>query len=246
MISYDPHRPLISLHVPKTAGTSLRRVLETWFPHGRLLLHYRSEGIPPQRHQLSGGVCVHGHFNGARNIGAWQYYPEVRQFITFLRDPFDRFLSQWHYLNWQKSVGVKIPELDDKPGFDQWIVRRAAEQANGKNAFSFLWQMPVAPGELPASTLFSRYFVHVGIVEHAATSMVELATALDRPVTDLPHLNAAPNNQYTVFECWRQWYEEHFADEYEVYRAAQEFSRRECAGLLHGGDKGKRLSPPRW
>jgi len=31
MRSYDPSLPLVSLHIPKTAGTSLRSTLVDWF-----------------------------------------------------------------------------------------------------------------------------------------------------------------------------------------------------------------------
>ena len=47
--AYDPRRPLFSLHVPKTAGTSFRNDLETWFGED-LALHYRGDqGEAPPR-----------------------------------------------------------------------------------------------------------------------------------------------------------------------------------------------------
>jgi hypothetical protein len=56
MKAYDPHSPLISLHIPKTGGTSLRHTLQEWFPEGRLFSHYFTNGQLPIRHELGGNV----------------------------------------------------------------------------------------------------------------------------------------------------------------------------------------------
>src|SRR6185312_9901072 len=94
MKAYDRDAPLISLHIPKTGGTSLFRILQGWFGD-RLMRHYAQNGAPPQRHALTGPICVHGHFNAALGVGVPQYYPDAPQFMTFLREPFERYVSQW-------------------------------------------------------------------------------------------------------------------------------------------------------
>ena len=40
------------------------------------------------------------------SIVARDYYPGARQFIVMLRDPFDRFVSTWRYLQFQIRSGV--------------------------------------------------------------------------------------------------------------------------------------------
>ncbi len=124
--AYDPSKLLISLHVPKTAGTSFCTTLKSWFGEDRLRLHYRGADADPVRHAGIGAqACVHGHFNRVRGIGALAYYPEAQQFITFLRDPFSRFVSQWRYLHFQRRSGLPVPALDDNPTFGQWFDLRA-------------------------------------------------------------------------------------------------------------------------
>ena len=41
MIPYDPSQPLVSLHIPKTGGTSFTKVLEQWFGD-RIYLHIQT------------------------------------------------------------------------------------------------------------------------------------------------------------------------------------------------------------
>lgn len=110
---YDPDQPLIFIHVPKTAGRSVRDVFQGWFGAG-LIRHYFDEptGRMPEihdidaRHSRAAPVCVYGHFNRDRGFGVEHSYPRARQFVTILRDPFDMVTSHYYFLrrtagNWQ-------------------------------------------------------------------------------------------------------------------------------------------------
>jgi hypothetical protein len=44
-----------------------------------------------------------------RGRGTTDCYPEVEQFIVFLRNPFDHFVSQWRCLQYQASVSWAVP-----------------------------------------------------------------------------------------------------------------------------------------
>src|SRR5215207_10496370 len=96
---YNPEEPLVSIHVPKTAGMSVKACLEQWFGP-KLFAHYPDEAASgaPIKHVLGAGTCVHGHFNKHRGFGVLDYYPEIRQWITFLRDPFEQHVSLFFYL----------------------------------------------------------------------------------------------------------------------------------------------------
>ncbi len=215
MIDYDPTSPLVSLHIPKTAGTSLNQVLASWFPDGRLLRHYGDGAAQPGVHRLEGPVCIHGHFNGARGKGAWQYYPQAMQYMAFFREPFDRFLSQWYYLT---THGGQHRDMTD---FETWIHRRAEAQAEGRNDFSFIWHMPRPPGSMPVDTMLDTHFVFIGITEQISASVEALAGILGKPVVHIPHANqGSAERRSAEFLHWRSFYENHFADEYELYEKA--------------------------
>lgn len=224
---YDPRRPLFSLHVPKTAGTSFRKDLETWFGPDRLALHYRgNQGEPPAHATLRPGLCVHGHFNRLRGIGVRQYYPEADQFIVLLRDPFDRFVSNWRYLHYQIRSGVLQPDFADLPDLETWLNRRRRTAEAGEDPFSFLSQLadPADP-ENPAA-VFGPQYLAVGLTERYAQSVELIAAVLGREPPDrVMRLNLAsePHRAGDPIEerpDLRKVYARAFPLEYAVYEAA--------------------------
>jgi hypothetical protein len=221
LIAYNPAEPLISLHVPKTGGTSLKAVLGDWFPDGRLLLHYRTAPTHmPPRHDWHGPVCIHGHFNALRDFGVSDYYPQAAQFIVFLREPFDRFLSLWFYMNESRRRGGTVHALDDEPSFETWLHRRAAAEMQGRNDFGILCQLPRLPNPLDGGAVFDASFVFVGIMERYVESAAALAVVLGKPPRQLPHENASLPSSHD-FERWRPFYEKNFAQEYFIYEKAR-------------------------
>jgi len=226
---YDPGRPLFSLHVPKTAGTSFRNDLEAWFGRDQLALHYRGDqGEAPTRAELRPGLCVHGHFNRLRGIGVRQYYPQADQFIVLLRDPYERFVSNWRYLHFQIRSGVAVPAFADTPDLPTWLDRRRRElETTGEDPFSFLPQLadptdPAAPAEV-----FGPQYLAVGVTERYIESVELFAAVLGRappPVeTRLnragdPHRAGDPDAEPPDL---RDLYRRAFPLEYAVYEAAQ-------------------------
>lgn len=115
MIAYNPSQPLIGLHVPKCAGSSMKPVLRRWFGR-QLYWHYFDERANrvPQRFQsgpvrrlvgsmLGRGFCIYGHFNRARGFGIEDYYPDARQFFTIVRDPLATALPRYFFAKRQAS-----------------------------------------------------------------------------------------------------------------------------------------------
>lgn len=220
MKPYDAHSALISLHVPRTGGTSLQQVLASWFPDGRLLSHYGAAGKLPPRHELFGGCCVHGHFNAARGLGVDTYYPDAKQFIAFVRDPFERFLSDWFFMNHRKQNGTRIYLLDGDPDFETFLCARAEEQGQDLNPISMHWQFPSSNAPHSISEIMDRRFVFIGILERFQPSVDALAISLGKPAAEIGHLNIAERPAHD-FNSWRPFYEKHFSMEFEIYEAAR-------------------------
>jgi hypothetical protein len=225
MTIYDPSAPLVSLHIPKAGGTSLRDALQIWFG-SRLHLHYRGNNAePPTRVALRPGLCIHGHFNRCRGIGALSYYPGSSQYIVFLRNPFDRFVSQWRYLHFQQRAGIRIPELENHPNFDAWFESRRRAAAEGDDPFSFLAQLPRRIEPWEASRAFGRDFLFVGITERFSESLDLLAAVLRKPRVIARRLNSATENfragdRFENVSAYRAEHERAFPLEYAVYDSA--------------------------
>jgi hypothetical protein len=219
MKPYDPKSPLFSLHIPKCGGTSLLDALQTWFWRWWVIQHYPRHGEPvPKPARVGAKMCVHGHFNGARGHGVLDVYPQARQFITFLREPFDRYVSLWHFLPKVAQERADNEWLKQRPDFATTLRRRSRRQRTGNNGESLIWYFPQRLDAADAGTQMDRSFVFVGVMERYQESLDALAAALDKKRLKVAHLNQTERT--AEYEEWRRFYRRHFADEYAVYEAA--------------------------
>jgi len=220
MRPYDPKLPLFSLHIPKCGGTSLLHALQSWFWRWRVVQHYPEHGAPPPAAVKAGAkMCVHGHFNGGRpGRGVLEIYPHASQFITFLREPFDRYVSLWHFLPKLATERGDDEWLERRPDFETALRRRARRQQAGDNAQSLIWYFPEPVEHTNVGAQMDRRFVFVGIMERYKESLDALAKALGKKPAKLEHLNETKRSD--DYSEWRQFYRSNFADEYAVYEAA--------------------------
>jgi len=215
MIQYEPGKPLISLHIPKCAGQSFRRVLEQWYG-SRFYIHYFQQynALPP-RHELKPGICIHGHFNRTRGFGVMGYYPEVRQFITVLRDPLEAAIS--NYFFWKTKAREK--QLKNR-------IIKAADENDYQDIADFFTKRPKSgmldfmPCELtPANykEILETKFVWIGLVENLHADVNDLAGKLGFAQVLLERINASPRDE-ELSPLLRQAFIRANALEFEIYR----------------------------
>lgn len=105
-----PQRLIISLHIPKTGGTSFSDVLERAYPgevaffyreknkltHPKLKDHTRLRDPELLMELEADGIKVlHGHAPGRWFLKS---IPDQRRFWTWVRDPVERVISAYYYL----------------------------------------------------------------------------------------------------------------------------------------------------
>jgi len=220
MKTYDPDFPLFSLHIPKCGGTSLLGALRKWFWRWRVIEHYRGKDEPlPATTKLTRKMVVHGHFNAGNNRGVLDYYPQADQFVTFLREPFDRYLSLWHFMPKVAAENRRPGWVERRGGFEHALRHRARLQRAGRNFESFVWHFPQPPNFVDIGEQMDRSYVFVGVMERYQESLDALAAVLGKRRIDVVHLNATERGS-SDYEKWRPFYRRHFAEEYAIYEAA--------------------------
>lgn len=197
MKRFDPEKPLIFIHVPKTAGMSVQEIFRGWFGSG-LIRHYFNEvaGTPPQRdprferHDRTDAVCVYGHFNRNRAFGVTDTYPDATQFITLLRDPFEMACSAYFFT---RKVGANWKDTSRVPQAD--LITYLAE-----NAPNMLNHFPRVVTKANYRDVIDEYFVEIGLTERLAESMARIATALGRNFdpSSLARLNVTKRDMATL------------------------------------------------
>jgi hypothetical protein len=90
-----PQDTYLSVHIPKTAGVTIRNVLKEHFAEG-FVLHYWeiTDAWGRVREQVPAeATCVHGHYQTDKLAGL---FPHAR-LITWVRDPVERVVSSYHH-----------------------------------------------------------------------------------------------------------------------------------------------------
>lgn len=218
MRKYDPDQPLISIHIPKTAGISLRKVLQNWFKD-KLLLHYfnEKENKLPAKYKLEPGICIHGHFNAQRGFGVSDYYKKAEQFITFFREPLELQLSNYFFIkkNIRNAVSFRNGEVHNLP----WS--NVDEFLNNSNSY-ILKHIPFSLTIDNYEDMINKYFIAIGIVEKMQESVGILAEKLGKNKFPLNHINSSPRDEKPGKKAIQYWIERHEL-EYRIYEYVKNF-----------------------
>jgi hypothetical protein len=183
---------LVSVHIPKCAGTSFRHILqeqygdELWLNYGSIFVRSqaRAELIP------SGTACVHGHFFA----DAFDDVAADRQLITWVRHPVERVVS--NYYHFQRS-----PDMRDD------CCREMFERKLSLTQFAGLdWMRNEATRYLAGKKIDD--FAFVGIAERFTESLHLLGAKLGWSDAVAPRRdNINPNRRYPHYQLSRDDFE---------------------------------------
>ncbi len=168
---------VISVHIPKCAGTSFRHVLAShygsrlWLNYGTVFSRtdYRPEAVPDTT------ACIHGHFFA----DAFDDAPRQARYITWVRHPVDRVVSNYHHF-------LRSPDMRDD------CCRQLHEQRLTLRDFAELdWMRDEATRYLAGKPLAA--FAFVGIAERFEDSLGIFANRFGWPTPDAaPRVNTNP------------------------------------------------------
>lgn len=213
---------IISVHIRKCAGTTLRLGLEQCLGP-RVLFDYGDEigsswpsSVAKRTRRLAKAQSrprplvrdfdlIHGHFYRSK----YDFLPGPRRYMTFLRDPVQRVLSNYFYL--KRNLGRQNPDsiLVNRLGFSLLEFAQHADNQNLQSQY------------LQSETLDGLDFV--GIVENYADSVARMNARLELqvPVTDAHNVNAEAQGDYTVSPKDRAVIEDCNRVDLRLYEAAR-------------------------
>ena len=218
MRDYNPKEPLISLHLPKCAGTSFNNVLKEWF-FPLFWRHYYNQktGKNPIKLPLSQTIskfnklCIHGHFDNRKKIGVKDYYPNAKQFVSIMRDPIETRLSMYNYMKYSAKKGAFYSGGNKVRSFDTPIDDFFT---NGR-----LVMLDLMPFDFTVSNykdVINNNFIYFGLFENIQESVNDLADILSTKSINIPHLNKAEKEYYPSQEALNTFKDNHVL-EYKIY-----------------------------
>ncbi len=182
---------LLFMHIPKTAGTSIRSLLERPFAaHERAYLYNESWGIsleafrslPNKEKEQFRLVC--GHFN----FGVHEWMPQEARYITILRDPVERVISLYHFI--KRTPGSKHHHLivDNNYSLEDFVFSGLFAKTDNGMVRNISGVRGVRFGECSDDVLDRAYrnienhFECVLTMEHMQRGIAKLSEILEIPV----------------------------------------------------------------
>jgi len=184
---YKPE--LLSLHIPKTAGTSFRNILKTIYgkdavvrfdilDHGIVRLNqeiFSSDKLPSAK-------VIHGHFV-FKDISEQFELPADIKKITWVRHPVQRVVSNYLYLEARMKtlLNEEKREINILKKMQRTLLEYARDELNRNRQCKFLEGITL------------DQFDFVGIIEDFETDLVHAANILGWPKIPIPiHQNKTP------------------------------------------------------
>jgi hypothetical protein len=221
---------LVSLHMAKTAGTSFAAALRAHYgeglvedygmlpinrPRGRREWDALRAGFAARRGWPAQIRAIHGHFLPVMYRIA--FHGRMVDYVTWLRDPVERLVSNYHY--WRRQAHGATPEqpLRYRMACEGWSLERFCLGPEFRNLYrQYLW------GFEP------RRFAFIGITERYEEDLDYFARHFLDGAATATHARANPerdSERYLVDPSLRARIERHHAADMALYRWVRDQDR---------------------
>lgn len=187
----DPNAPpLLFLHLPKTAGGSIRELIENAYQIPDLYLFYLNEGVTYEQAavEANGARLVYGHFAHGfhANLGCAPLY------TCFLRNPIERTISHYYYVIAAAEDSGLEGEMARSAGSIGKFIERTRLYTNEnmmcRIISGFLDNMSISDDALFGRAMrhMDQQFPVFGITELMPLSLEVMRRSIGLPVDSLP------------------------------------------------------------
>lgn len=159
---------LIVMHIPKTAGSTMRTFILDQYEPGQVYRSYREYGYGKQDRFTAQTRCIIGHEPfGTHHRKLTKPYT----YVTMLRDPVERVLSEFHYLKrWPRHDLYISAELEKRNWDLDYYLGSTDEKFlnrtfNTQTRYAAGQSSPESPDLEQAKANLNRYFSVVGITD---------------------------------------------------------------------------------
>jgi hypothetical protein len=182
--------PLLFLHLPKTAGGSIRQLIESAYQAPDLYLFYLNEGTSYEQAavEAKGARLVYGHFAHGfhEHLGCDPLY------TCFLRNPVERTISHYHYVIAAAKDSGREGEIAQNAGSIGKYIEQTRLYTN-ENMMCRIISGLVGDMSISDDALFGRAMRHMeqqfpvfGITELMPLSLEVMRRSIGLPVDSLP------------------------------------------------------------
>lgn len=217
--------PLLISHIPKTAGSSLKKLVEQWnpdtvfvykrelalsSPNPDFIASFRSAPLPS---------VVMGHFS----FGVHRMLGVPPRYASIFRDPIQRVVSLYRY---QKSLPDSPFAEHFRAGMTlgEFVTRHITEMTNNHMCRVVAGVPPEAGVSIKerwlletASENLEKYYCAIGVVEHYDVALQRLAKTLGWGEYAIPRENVTSGDQLQLDESTYSIVREFNAMDIELY-----------------------------
>jgi hypothetical protein len=210
---------VIHLHLGKTGGTTLAHILDWNYSHIHVITHY--DQIPPllalSDEEKRRCDCLRGQFF----YGIHQYFPQPAVYITIMRHPMKRFISQYYYtMERRRRQNLPGQDLTMEQFLDSEPFQAYMQLCLLRNTGSIeeALHTPLAPDAVAeAKRNIETHFVVAGTLDYYDESLILMKRALGWSRAFYARRNTGTTASKPISDSMRRRVERTMEPELEVY-----------------------------